>query len=130
MSGPLTDLPFPFRSEVDRHLALRGPPAIFTLDARGQLNYDASRTRESWDRLEGSFDVHSIAPFAFLFRDIPTGWVQFVFSTSVDLCRDHPRAEVRVFTDPQVALDTLHSLGSPPIVDDSADWSVLPGEAI
>jgi hypothetical protein len=112
-------LPFPFRSELDRRMALQGPAAIFTLDARGQLQFDAARTRDSWDRLEDEMariDGVKLAPCPCLFRDRETGWVQFVFSTSEQLCGEHPRADIRVFPDTQTALQELQSLGVPPVL--------------
>jgi hypothetical protein len=115
-------LPFPFRSELDRRLALEGPAAIFTLDARGQLQFDAARSRESWDRLEKEMsaeDPSSMRACPCLFRDRETGWVQFVLSTSETLCRHHPRAEVRIFPDSKSALDALHSVGVPPVLEGS-----------
>ena len=118
----IATLPFPFRSEFDRRLALEGPPAIFTLDARGQLHFDAARSRESWDRLETEMskeESSSMRPCPCLFRDRETGWVQFILSTSETLCQHHPRAEVRIFPDAQSALEALHSVGVPPVLEGS-----------
>ena len=123
----LPSLPYPFRSELDRVIALEGPAAVFTLDARGQLQFDPARSRESWDRRESEMKVHDHKTCICLFRDRMTGWVQFVLVTSPELIREHPRADIRVFDSADDAVQTLQSLGSPPVVDDSLSWSRLPG---
>lgn len=117
-----SDSNLPFRSEIDRQLAQKGPPAVFTIDARGQLQLDPARTRESWDRLETEMVKAQFESCPCLFRDRKTGWVQFVLTTSPTLCQAHPRADILRFNSTQQALRILQSLGVPAIVSDADDW--------
>ena len=130
MKDVLASLPFPFRSVLDQRIALEGPAALFTLDARGQLQLEPARTRESWDRLEDILASTRLVACPCLFRDRHTGWVQFILATSIDLCVQHPRAEVRTFEETDEALRVLQSLGNPPVVRDSEVWSTLPGTPV
>ena len=115
----------PFRSEIDRQLAKAGPPAVFTLDARGQLQLDPARTRESWDRLETEMSQAPFESCPCLFRDRKTGWVQFVLTTSPTLCKTHPRADVLRFKGIDEALQVLQSLGTPSVVSEIGAWSAI-----
>jgi len=97
-----------WRSPFDEEMALRGPPAIFTVDAKGRLGVDEARTRETWCRVgvqPRRSECHC------LFTDRATGWVQYVLVTSEDLCSDHPRADIEHFESEAAALDALAALG-------------------
>ena len=100
-----------WRSPFDREMALRGPPAIFTVDAKGRLGIDEARTRETWCRVGGQ-PRREVCHC--LFTDRATGWVQYVLATSEDFCRDHPRADIERFESEEAALNSLAALGPLP----------------
>jgi hypothetical protein len=100
-----------WRSPFDEEMATNGPPAVFTVDAKGRLGVDEARTRETWCRVGG---MPERGECHCLFMDTATGWVQYVLVTSEDLCRDHPRASIEHFESEQQALDALAALGPLP----------------
>jgi hypothetical protein len=107
----------PFRDPFDELLAIQGPPALFTMDAEGELRLDPFRTRDGWSRIPPeATPSHSLCHC--LFRDRATGFVQYVLVTSPALYDAHPRADVRRFAHQQEALDALRALGEPPVVTD------------
>lgn len=100
-----------WRSPFDEEMAAHGPPAVFTVDAKGRLGVDEARTRETWCRVGGSpkrGECHC------LFTDVATGWVQYVLVTSEELCREHPRAGIERFDTEEQALQALAALGPLP----------------
>ena len=111
MSSPSTQL-CGFRDPFDQRLAEEGPPAIFGLDADGELSLDLVRTREAWAEASGLVEHE---PCHCLIRDNATGWVQYVLITSPSLCRHHPRADIVIMQDQQMALKALSDLGVPPV---------------
>ena len=100
-----------WRSPFDREMAMRGPPAIFTVDAKGRLGVDEARTRETWCRVGVEPER---AECHCLFTDRETGWVQYVLVTSEDFCRDHPRALIQRFETEAAAFEALAALGPLP----------------
>jgi hypothetical protein len=117
-----------FGTHFDEALA-RALPAIFTLDADGELRLNLDRSREAWDRLAAAgapaptFDeAHA------LLRDRATGWVLYARAGAWALLADHPRADVRRFPDEAAARAALAALGRPPVVD-AAAWAALGGPA-
>jgi hypothetical protein len=101
-----------FCDRFDEAVAAGGPPALFTVDARGQLRLDPNRTRDAWARAEGA---PAPGTCHCLFRDRPTGWVQYVLATSPDLVLEHPRADVARYPDEAAALQALAGLGGLPV---------------
>ncbi len=100
------------RSRFDELLLAQGPPAVFSIDAKGRMGLDEMRTREHYNR------VTSPPRFGHchcLYRDRVTGFVQYLLVTSPDLCTEHPRADVRRFDDEAAAMQFLAGLGDPPI---------------
>lgn len=105
----------PFRDPFDQILAAQGPPALFTVDAEGELRLDPFRTRDGWSRISlDDVPAHDVCHC--LFRDRATGYVQYILVTSPALYADHPRADVRRFDSQRQALDALEGMGQPPIV--------------
>lgn len=102
----------PFCTEFDARMAECGPPAVFTVDAKGQLCLDVVRTREHWGRVDAP--VRHEACHC-LFRDRATGWVQYALATSPQLCSDHPHADIARFPDAASALAVLARCGDPPM---------------
>ena len=105
----------PFSDPFDRSVAIHGPAALFTIGPRGQLRLALNRTRDQGKRAVPSRPKE---PCHCLFRDRATGYVQYVLATSPTLCVSHPRADVRVYSTQQDALEVLDALGRPPVVDE------------
>ncbi|MDG1481270.1 MAG: hypothetical protein P8R54_16880 [Myxococcota bacterium] len=103
----------PFRDTFDRIQAERGPPAVFIVDAEGEIKVELVRTRDSWQRLEGAVPAYGICHC--LFRDRATGFVQYILVTSPELCASHPRADITRYPDQPTALAALSALGRPPL---------------
>ena len=102
----------PFRDTFDRIQAEQGPPAVFTVDAEGEIKVDLERTRDGWQRLDR---VPDYGVCHCLFRDRATGFVQYILVTSPDLCSTHPRADITHYPDQPAALSALSALGRPPV---------------
>jgi len=101
-----------FASEFDAALAHSGAPALFTVDHKNTLRLAPDRTREAWMRL----DTPPVPGLCHcLFRDRTTGWVQYIYVTSPDLCREHPRADIAHYPDQDAALAALAALGPVPL---------------
>jgi hypothetical protein len=100
------------RSAFDMALVEAGPPAVFTIDAKGQLGLDEWRTREHYGRIDGPL---SRALCHCLYRDRATGFVQYVLVSSPQLCAVHPRQDISRYPDQQTALEVLQGLGNPPL---------------
>jgi hypothetical protein len=118
------DLSFPlgYGTSFDRALAAI-VPAIFLLDADGELRLSLDRTREAWDRLKllrGPEASPSFAPVHLLLRDRATGWVQYAYVGSIELIQDNPRADILQFPDEHAAISALSQFGRPPIY--RGDW--------
>ncbi|MDP6931748.1 MAG: hypothetical protein QGG40_02485 [Myxococcota bacterium] len=101
-----------FTDPFDSTLATRGPPAVFTIDADGELRLDAMRSRNAWESVDGPPELEACHC---LFRDRATGWVQYVLVTSPALCREHARAEIVRYPSQAQALEALRALGLPPV---------------
>ena len=108
----MASLKLSFCGNFDQVLATSGTPAVFTIDAGGELRLSPGRTRDAWDQLS---DTVRPGWCHCLYRDRATGWVQYLLVTSPDLCRDHPRADIVRFADQASALAALDSLGRPPL---------------
>jgi len=106
--------PLSFRDRFDALLAAQGPPALFTVDAEGQLRLDPFRTRDGWSRLAPDAVVPLEACHC-LYRDRATGFVQYVLATAPALYADHPRADVRRYASEAEASAALAAIGRPPI---------------
>jgi hypothetical protein len=113
------DLSFPlgYGTSFDRALATT-LPAIFLLDADGELRLSLDRTREAWDRLKlqrGPEVVPRFAPTHLLLRDRATGWVQYAYVGSIELIQGNSRADTLEFPNEQAAISALTQFGRPPI---------------
>jgi hypothetical protein len=106
----------PFRDRFDRLLAEQGPPALFTVDAGGELRVDLVRTRDGWSRLVADVVLPREVCHC-LYRDRATGFVQYVLVTAPELYSEHPRADVRRYDSQADALAALAAIGRPPIAD-------------
>ncbi len=97
-----------FASVFDSVLFREGPPAMFTLDPRGELRVDPERTREillmeptvaglaSWEDAPRS-------PGTWILRDRATGLRMLVVVTHAWLATLQPRAEVTQVEDYEAA---------------------------
>lgn len=103
----------PFATPFDEAVARSGAVALFTVDHRGELRLTSDRSRDAWNLLQ---EPPRPGWTHCLYRDRGTGFVQYILSTSPDLCAAHPRADIRVYADQDSAIDALIALGRPPIV--------------
>ncbi|RME25364.1 MAG: hypothetical protein D6798_09170 [Deltaproteobacteria bacterium] len=103
----------------DEAQARAGLPALFVVNARGELRLASDKTRDAWQRLPRDAEGWAICPprevCHCLLRDRATGWVQYVLATAWELVADHPRADVRRYPSQQEALDALAALGPVPV---------------
>ena len=109
-----------FCSPFDQHLAMNGPPAVFLVDAGGELRFDADWTRDAWERAAAPVEEHRWAWT--LLRDRATGFVWLGLFTSPSLVPSaHPRIDARVYADRISAEAARDALGRPPIAETA--WS-------
>ena len=102
-----------FSSSYEAAVYAEGVPALFTVNARGELRLDVVRSNDAWGRLHPV--VPQRAPAHCLLRDHATGWVQYVLTSSVDLVTDHPRMDLAVYESQASALEVLRGLGTVPV---------------
>ena len=102
----------PFTDPFDGTIAAQGPPAVFTIDADGELRLAAMRSRNAWESVVAPPGLEACHC---LFRDRATGWVQYILVTSPALYLDHPRAEIVRYPSQECALKALLALGTPPV---------------
>lgn len=115
---PATLPAFAFANRFDQSLAERGPPAIFTVDADGELRLSIDRTREV---LEAAPPGPLPAEWCHcLGRDRATGWVQYLLITSPALLPCVPRSDLRRFPTQDAAAAALAALGPLPLLP--APW--------
>lgn len=98
---PLDENGAPFASAWDRALAASGPPAVFTLDPRGELRVDPERTREC-ELLVGVPDTRE--PAHFVLTDRATGVRLYLFVTHPAFALCQPRGAVVRHSSAQAAL--------------------------
>jgi hypothetical protein len=101
-----------FCNAFDAHLAASGPAAVFLPDHEGLYRFDASWTRDAWERAPGP---HAPGWRWVLVRDGATGFVQLVLATSPTLLAAHPRGDVRAFVDEAEARAARDAFGRPPV---------------
>lgn len=101
-----------FCNAFDEHLAAAGPAAIFLRDHEGLYRFDASWTRDAWERNPGP---HERRLTWTLVRDHATGFVARVLVSSPTLLPIHPRGDVRAFDTEDAAEAALIELGTPPV---------------
>ncbi len=101
-----------FASVFDSVLFREGPPALFTLDTRGELRVDPERTREillmepsvaalaSWEDAPRS-------PGTWILRDRATGLRMLVVVTHAWLAALQPRADASLIEDYETARSTV-----------------------
>lgn len=104
-----------FASWWDRRLAAEGPPAIFTLDPRGDLRVDPERTREA-ELLVGVPDRRE--PAHYVLTDGVTGVRLYLYVTHPLLATCQPRGTVERFPHPRLA-----------IAQAVEQWAVPPAQA-
>lgn len=104
-----------FCSPFDHALAHGGPPAVFLFDREGLLRFDPQWTRDAWGRSPGP---HAPGWVWVLTRDRDTGFVWMVLVTSPQLLVDHPRLELRAFSERAEAEAALAELGSPALASE------------
>lgn len=102
----------PFGDLWDRALALQGPPAIFTIDPRGQLRLNPERTRDHARQVE---DAGPAGPVHALIRDRASAYVMYAFATGAGLLRSSQRDDILCFSSQEAALRALEALGRPPL---------------
>lgn len=104
-----------FCSPFDEHLAEAGPAAVFLPDPEGLLRFDAEWTRDAWSRATPPLTRGRRWVLA---RDRDSGYVLMVLTTSPDLLVEHPRLQLRAFTERDEATAALAALGRPPLARD------------
>ncbi len=117
---PSRDLPHhAFANRFDEALARRGPPAVFSVDADGELRLSPDRTREV---------LEAAAPDPLpddwchcLVQDAATGWVQYLLLTSPALIPALPRCAVKRYPTQAAAHAALARLGPLPLAP--ATWA-------
>jgi len=80
-----------FLDPFDERLAKEGPPAIFTLNHEGCLQFDLLRSR---DITRQNPNPQKKEWCHCVYIDSATGWPQYILSTSPDLCLHHQRAKI------------------------------------
>jgi hypothetical protein len=100
-----------FCSPFDAALARSGPGAVFLRDPEGTWRFDASWTRDGWERAAGD----DLDPAFFLLRDRLTGFVSLAWTSRAALLASHPRADVRRFASLVEAEAERSRHGSPPV---------------
>ena len=90
-----------FLDQFDEILAKEGPPAVFTLNYEGSLQFDLLRSR---DILRQNPNPKTKEWCHCVLIDHSTGWPQYVLLTSPDLCVCHERASITQFATYQEAL--------------------------
>jgi hypothetical protein len=84
-----------FASPYDAlHYAV-GPPALFTLDPRGELRVDPERTREMWKLVPPPDDGRPADGGAWVLTDRATGVKMVVVTNHGPFAEAQPRAEAR-----------------------------------
>lgn len=107
-----------FCNAFDEHLSQHGPAAVFLPDHEGLYRFDASWTRDAWERNPGP---HAIEPVWVLFRDHASGYITCVHCSSPTLLVDHPRGDVRIFPTQDEAHAARDAYGRPPLCE--TPWS-------
>ena len=105
-----------FCNAFDERLASAGPAAVFLRDHEGLYRFDASWTRDAWERNPGPHEQKLVWILA---RDHATGFVARVLCSSPTLLATHPRADVRLFETEEAAQVMLNSLGTPAVCTES-----------
>ncbi len=105
-----------FCNRFDEVLAHSGPPGIFLVDHKGRLRFDASWTRDVWQRVEGEPDTEWRWA---LLRDRASGFVQLALVTSSNLMPEHPRLDVRLYSTRDDAERARQAFGVPPIAGEA-----------
>ncbi len=117
--------PLGFCDLFDEAQAREGLPALFVVNARGELRLASDKTRDAWQRLPRDAQDRAIfpprQPCHCLLRDRATGWVQYVLATAWELVADHPRADVRRFDSQEAAQAALAALGPVPVDHEAWD---------
>ncbi len=109
-----TELPLhDFANRFDALLAHQGPPALFTVDADGELRLSPDRTRDTLEHVGD--DPMPMRWCHLLVRDQATGWVQYILATSPDIIPHIGGCEVREVASQQEAQRQLDALGPLPL---------------
>lgn len=90
-----------FLDIFDEILAKDGPPAVFTLNYEGCLQFDLLRSR---DMLRQNPHTKTKSWCHCVAIDNSTGWPQYLLLTSPDLCTHHERASFTIFSSYEEAL--------------------------
>lgn len=98
-----------FCNAFDEHLSTAGPAAIFLRDHEGLYRFDASWTRDAWQRNPGP---HPLETVFVLVRDHDTGFVARLLVSSPTLLPTHPRGDVKAFGSEEDANAFLATLGA------------------
>jgi hypothetical protein len=101
-----------FGNRFDQLLAESGLPAVFLVDADGELRLSLDRSREAVEGLPGADP--GAPPRHLLLRDRATGYVVYAMLTG-GLPAAHPRADVEEHPDAPSALAALAALGPCPV---------------
>jgi hypothetical protein len=99
-----------FASPFDERCFAYGPPAIFTLDPRGQLRLDPERTREIYIVDAELADAHD--PGFFVLTDRATGLRMLMVVSHPAMATLQPRATSQRFPSYEEAEIELRGLGS------------------
>ena len=77
----------------DERLAKSGPPAIFTLNHEGRLQFDLFRSRDISRQNPNASELHWCHC---VYIDHKTQWPQYILATSPQLCVQHERARIEI----------------------------------
>ena len=83
-----------FLDEFDELLASEGPPAVFTLNYEGCLQFDLLRSRDI-SRQNPNAVIRGFCHCVYI--DHATSWPQYLLVTSPELCLKHDRAKILRF---------------------------------
>ena len=101
-----------FVSDYDQLLATSDAPMLFLRDPEGLWRASVDLSRDGAVRL-GREPV--LQKGHALMRDLSTGLVTPVFTTSRELLLEHPRAEITFYPDHAQQMSAFEALGRPPL---------------
>ena len=99
VEGRIVDMEF--IDVFDEQLAKVGPPAIFTLNHDGRLQFDLFRSRDI-SRQNPNASVLQWCHCVYI--DNSTQWPQYILATSPQLCLKHERARIEILDSYKEAL--------------------------
>ena len=96
-----------FLDEFDENLAKVGPPAVFTKNHEGRLQFDLLRSR---DIARQNPNATQKSWCHCIYIDQATQWPQYVLVTSPQLCLQHERSVIEIYSSYEEAITREEAL--------------------